>query len=114
MKKTLFGALLFCLSCGYSDKDVTASGQVKAVSHKTPIVCPERDVVDISLGVMKNGVGSMSTHDMYLVVYDPAALATLKEAAKKSSIVDFTYNDARFRWCNETEELTSVKFSEDK
>lgn len=114
MNKNLFFVAVLCLSCGYSDKDVTASGQVKAVSHKTPIVCPERDVVDISLGVMKNGVGSMSTHDMYLVVYDPASLATLKEAAKKSAIVDFTYNDARFRWCNETEELTSVKIVEEK
>lgn len=97
--------------CGWSAKEVTGSGQVKRVIKNTPIVCPDHYLVDISMGVMRNGVGSMSTHDVSLFIEDKF-VAELKEAAEKGEIIDFTYDRRRAPVCINEDRLTSFKKSQ--
>lgn len=95
--------------CGWSSKDTTGSGQVKKVGKVTPIFCPDYYVVDVSLGVMRNGVGSMSTHDMNFYI-EPKDVEQLKTAAEVGAIIDFTYDVRRFAWCVDDDRMTSFKF----
>jgi hypothetical protein len=95
--------------CGWSQKEVTGSGQVKKVAKVTPIVCPDYYVVDISLGVMRNGVGSMSTHDIQLFIQDKD-VENLKAIAEVGGIVDFTYDERRSPNCVDGLRLTSFKY----
>jgi hypothetical protein len=120
MKKHLL-SILMCLlvvgcaggmgdgCCGWSQKEVTGSGQVKKVAKMTPVFCPDYYVVDISLGVMRNGVGSMSTHDMELFIQDKD-VESLRAIAEVGGIVDFTYDQRRSPWCVDGDRLTSFKF----
>lgn len=93
---------------GWRSLEVTGSGQVKKVGKETPIFCPDYYEVDISMGVMRNGVGSMSTHDMRLYLMEKDVEA-MKEAAKTSAIVDFSYDTRRFAWCVTSDRMTSFK-----
>jgi len=93
---------------GWSAKEVTGSGQVKRVWKETPIICPDYHMIDISLGIMRNGIGSMSGHDMFLYLPDKD-VAGLKKAAEDSSIIDFTYDRRRFSWCANSDRMTSFK-----
>lgn len=36
---------------------LSGTAQVKKVEHDTPLICPDQVNVDLSLGVMQNGVG---------------------------------------------------------
>lgn len=119
MKKILM-SLLCCLSvvgcsggmgdgcCGWSHKDTTGSGQVKQVGKETPIVCPDYYRVYVSLGVMRNGVGSMSTHDMTMFIEDKDVPA-LKDAAEKGAVIDFVYDTRRMGNCVDEDRMTSFK-----
>ena len=115
MKKILVMAVVASLAVGLagclgnSSVDNEASGQVKRVHLVTPLICNDRTDADISLGVMHNGQGSMSTQDMWLTVGDPALIPVLKQAADSGAIVKFKYNVARMRWCWNEEEITSVE-----
>lgn len=70
---TLPLALGGCL--GHTSRDNEAVGQVKRVHNNTPLLCPDYKDVDISLGVMRNGVGSMSTQDKWFFIQDDAQAA---------------------------------------
>lgn len=102
-------ALLSLSACGYSSRDNEAIGQVKKVANVTPILCFDRTDADISLGVMRNGVGSMSTQDMWLTVRNEKDAAVLRDAANTGKLVRFHYQVARINWCWQEEELTSVE-----
>ncbi len=93
-----------------SSVDNEAVGQIKKILKKTPIVCPDYTEVDISLGVMRNGVGSMSREDVVLAVdnSESSAIATLKHAAESGSIVKFTYDVKRVTVCWPDHRFTSV------
>lgn len=92
-------------------KGNTAIGQAKKVYHTTPIFCSDWDAADLSLGVMKDGAGSMSTQDMWFVVEDADVLKTLTAAVASGALVNVTYDDRRFSWCRETAVIRSVEFS---
>ena len=62
---------------GYASKDNELLGQPKKLHNNTPIVCTDYTSVDVSLGVMVNGVGSMSTDDKTFLVADKAIKDTL-------------------------------------
>jgi hypothetical protein len=104
---------VFCLlllsGCGWSSWDNEAIGQVKKVQHATPIICSDYDHVDISLGIIRNGIGSVSTQDMWFYVPNPADLALLKGATDSGALVKFTYGVKRFRWCVDKEMITHVE-----
>lgn len=94
--------------CGKSATDNNSTGQVKRVEHTTPIICMNYNDADISLGVMKNGTGSMSTHDMWFYVPKDSDYQKLLEASKNGKLVDFTYDTNRWTMCTENQEITSV------
>lgn len=80
---------------GYSSENNTATGQIKRVHQVSPIFCENHTDVDISLGVMNNGSGSMSTQDVWMTVKEPSLMASLQAAAQRGSIVTVTYDTAR-------------------
>jgi hypothetical protein len=98
--------------CGWSGRDISGVGQVKKVRLDTPILCPDYHEVDISLGVMRNGVGSMSTNDMTLFIPENL-VPELKKAAEAGALINFTYDERRASWCvGTTDRLTSFKLAQ--
>lgn len=95
-------------SCGYSGRDMEMIGQVKRVMHNTPIICSDFDDADISLGVMRGGVGSMSTQDVWVVV-DKEQGKILKDAAASGALVKVTVDVKRFAFCTEDHFVTNVE-----
>jgi len=100
------------VGCGYSQRDTEVIGQVKKIHKLTPLICPERIVADISLGVMRGGTGSMSNQDKDLLVTETAQAITLKEAAEKGKLVKITYNVKRLTLCDEEEQIATVSILE--
>ncbi len=94
--------------CGLSATGAELTGQVKKVVSKTPMICPDHTIADISLGVMRNGVGSMSSQDVEVVVSNPVLIATLRTAAEGGKLVKVVYNARRFRWCVPLDEVTDI------
>lgn len=102
--------LLLALSgCGYSSKGNETIGQVKKLTAETPIVCNERTDADLSLGVIRNGVGSMSTEDRWFTVESEADKAILKQASETGALVKVTYNLKRWVWCYSDHIITHVE-----
>lgn len=101
MKKLLALCLITAAACGMKSSQNEAVGQVKKVVNKTPIICPDYVEADISLGIVRNGVGSMSHEDMEVAVdpEDYKTIALLKKAAETSAIVKFTYDVKRISPC---------------
>ena len=85
------------------------TGQVKRVAHMTPLICPIHDRVDVSMGVMRGGVGSMSTQDLWLYIPDPDDARLLKQAAQTGQLVEISYDTARLRFCVDEETVTHVE-----
>lgn len=109
MRKLIIAAMLLTCSCGYSSVDNDAIGQPKKIHHQTPIICGNRNDIDISLGVMRGGVGSMSTQDMMLTVPNQKNLELLDKAIVDGKLVKFHYNEYRLTFCQPEETLTSVE-----
>lgn len=115
MKKSmkLIGALALTLSMqgclGDTSKDNELTGQVKKVQHHTPLILPNYNAADVSLGVVRNGVGSMSGQDLWLYVPNAADYETLSKAAESGAIVKLKYNVARCRFYVQKEEVTHVE-----
>lgn len=104
-------AMIFGLSsCGYSSRNNDLTGQVKKVIHQTPIICPDRTDVDVSLGVMQNGVGSMSNQDLFLSVYDSTVEKELVDAAATGKPVKLEYGIKRWVWCGEDHLVTGFTY----
>lgn len=89
-------------ACGYTSKDSDVIGQVKNVRRSTPLFCEDYDLVDVSLGVMRNGVGSYSTEDVWMMVTSAQA-KELSAMQKKNAVVKFMYDQRRFFWCGEAD-----------
>lgn len=102
-KVLLSAALLATLAgCGYSSQDNELVGQVKRVMRNTPIVCPDYYVADISMGVMRNGVGSVSKEDVWAVV--PAdKVDQFKKLAETGEPVKVSYDVKRLVLCPDTD-----------
>lgn len=111
MIRSLFAlsALVLCAGCGMSSVNNEVLGQVKGVIQQTPLLCPDQTVVDISLGVLRNGVGSMSTQDIYVRVSSEAHRKLLLDAQLNGALVKVIYNTQRVRWCWHEMETVSVE-----
>lgn len=96
------------VACGYSSKGNELVGQVKKVVARTPIVCDDFREVDVSLGVLRNGGGSMSKEDVELYVTNEADVPLLKRAAEEGFPVKVGYDIKRVVWCVPDHWLTSV------
>lgn len=105
----LLVAILTLGGCGYSATDNETTGQVKKVVHATPVFCSNRYDVDISLGVMRGGVGSISKEDMWLTIDNRADYDALKKAADDGRIVRVHYDVWRFAFCTWDHHVTKVE-----
>lgn len=112
MKKTLAVlAVILLTACGHVSMDSEMVGQAKKVSPQTPLVCPNYTAFDMSLGVVRNGTGSMSTQDAWFVVRDTQDLDKIKQAVETGSLVKVRYNTLRgfSSFCVEDYEMTSFE-----
>lgn len=96
-----------CLGSSSADNELT--GQVKRAQHVTPIIYSDYDRIDVSLGIMQNGVGSMSKDDVWMYVPSPHDFAILKMAAETGQLVKIKYDVSRVRWYVENDMVTSVE-----
>ncbi len=109
MKAILLFLALVVSGCGYSSMQSEMMGQVKKVANRTPLICNNRVDADISLGVMRNGVGSMSSQDVWITVPEKSDQILLKKAAESGELVKITYDIARVTFCWEDHIVTHVE-----
>jgi hypothetical protein len=88
-------------------------GQPKKIIHNTPILCPDHYSVDISLGVVRGGIGSVSNQDKWLYVPTLEMVDQLKQAIENGKLVKLTYDESRVRWCVDLSEVTRVEIVRD-
>lgn len=87
-------------SCtGNSEEGTAVVGQIKSINRVTPIICPAYTEADISLGVMRNGVGSMSVHDITLTLPSSALSDAVTQAQQSGTLVKVTQDVRRFSFC---------------
>lgn len=115
IKTILFALAVVGLSgCwGYTSIDNELTGQVKKVHHNTPLICPDYYSADVSLGVMRNGVGSMSTQDVAVTIPDKELLHVFEEAASTGKLVKVVFKVRRFTICIEDHVIDSVEILKD-
>lgn len=110
MKKVLcVGIMMAASSCGLTARDSEAVGQIKHVIKKTPIFCPDETLLDMSLGLMRNGTGSVSQENVWIRVSTPEQEKQLRDAATSGAPVRVTYDVQRVRFCWEERETTRVE-----
>ena len=109
MKMFIAAALAASLvGCGYSARDTEVVGQVKRVMHNTPLICDDYQDIDLSLGVIRNGTGSASKEDVWIIV-SKADADTAKKAAESGQLVKVTYDTKRATWCAYDRVASSIK-----
>lgn len=108
MRKLLMIAPLAMLlaGCGYVQREGEIVGQGKKVAMRTPLICPDYTAFDLSLGVMRNGSGSMSAQDMWFTIAPGVDVASLKRAVEDGSIIKIKYDTRRLAICTEENVLT--------
>lgn len=104
---------LLLSGCGYSHQGNEVVGQPKSVETTTPLICPDQHILHLSLGVMRHGVGSMSTQDILIHIPTDMLAGQLEAVVREGKLINAETNEARFRWCNEEKELVSFKVIDD-
>lgn len=100
-------------ACGNSARDNELVGQVKKVVERTPILCGDYAFADVSLGIVRNGTGSMSKEDVELYVPHDADVKLLKAAAESGQLVRVTYDVRRVALCTPDHWATGVSLVAD-
>ncbi len=109
----LFG--IYLIHAGFTTMyalDGELIGQAKKVRLVTPFwssICPTYYAFDVSLGVMQNGTGSMSTQDIWLTVKDVQDLPLMHKAVADASIVKIKFDTRRLAACTEDYLATSFE-----
>jgi len=96
---------------GYTSTGNEVVGQVKKVIKHTPLMLPNYVSVDLSLGVMRNGTGSMSKEDLIMYVPDERLVSQLQALAESGEIIKVSYGVARYRFYVPNEELESMRLA---
>jgi len=109
----LFVFVSGCEGCGYTSVDNKMTGQVKKIHHNTPIVCENYISADVSLGVMQNGVGSISSHDVQMTIEDQKVMLVMEKAASTGKLVEITFKERRVTVCIDGYIVTSAKLLDD-
>lgn len=102
--------MLFCCYLVYAGlttyyaKDGEVVGQAKSLTLVTPFwssFCPPYYLLDISLGVLQNGAGSMSTGDLTFTILREADLPAIRQAVQAAALVKVRYDTRRLAACTE-------------
>jgi len=109
MRTTVMLIVLTLSACGLSSAGNELEGQVKKVIRVTPIIRPDYVIADVSLGVLRNGVGSLSKEDVELYVADEHMVEMLQRAAKSGTPVTIGYDVQRVGIRRPDHWLTSVQ-----
>lgn len=112
MHKLIIAAALLS-ACGYQAKDNELVGQVKKVVERTPLICGDYTEADVSLGVLRNGNGSMSREDVELRVNNDADRKLLKHAAETGAPIKANYDIKRIVFCGPDHIITHVELLPD-
>lgn len=104
----VLAAAVAASACGYTGRDAELIGQAKKVVHKTPIFCYNHYTLDVSLGVMKNGIGSMSTQDVWVMI-PPDQVPAAEAAVQAGALVRVKYNTKRLALCFPEDRATSLE-----
>ncbi len=102
----LFGTYL--VYCGFTTmyaRDGELIGQAKKLTRITPFwssICPEYYAFDVSLGVLQNGVGSISKSDVVLTVQNVKDLPAMRTAVERGALVKVRYDTRRLAACTES------------
>lgn len=110
--RTIFSTILitcFTFGCGNSSVDNELVAQPKRMHNETPIICGDRVDVDLSMGFMKDGVGSMSTHDTTMLVGNYKHKEILDEAIQNNKLVKVRYDQRRVVMCGPDQIITNVE-----
>lgn len=102
MKHVLLGAALLLSSCGNSATDIELTGQLKAAGVATNLICPDYFYLDMSMGVIKDGTGSVSKDDIFVTLYGRQEYKKYQELAKVGAIITVHANMRRAAFCTET------------
>lgn len=105
---------LLALGCGRSSVDSEIVGQPKKIVKQTPIFCENYTDVDISLGFVKDGVGSMSNQDIWLTVPNQSDIDTLNKAVDENKLVKVIYDEYRTNFCWNSHVVKSIYIIDDK
>jgi hypothetical protein len=87
-------------------------GQIKTIETQlSPLhICPPKVVVaHLSLGVLRNGQGSVSSEDFSATVQSPEDVETLQRAAKNGDLVEVTTNSVLADPCRPEVRITAVR-----
>lgn len=111
MKNSLFALLAFIVSstlssCGYLEVGTKGLAQIKRIHKVTPLLCPDYTLIDVSLGVMQNGAGSMSKEDIEMVVTEDQAKQLDTVLSQGKGIIEMTYSRKRVSFCKEDRVMT--------
>ena len=90
---------LVTVGFGYSHKNGELIGQVKRVETKTNLVCANYDMTSVSLGVLRGGVGSLSTVDIDLWIPDTNHRDHLRKVVATAQLVKIKYDEYRVAFC---------------
>jgi len=112
MKALILLLPFFLMGCGYSALNSEFTGQVKYVEETNPLICDSFFQSGVSLGVMKNGTGSVSTHDVRIYIATPELAELFKRAASSTVPVKITYRQRRLTWCIPEMEATKIEIAE--
>jgi len=108
---TLIFITCLLIGCGYSQRDSDLVGQVKKVTNETPILCPDYIEADISLGIMRNGIGSMSKEDVsVLIPNNTEMIKVFKDATVNGKLIKVIYDEKRFAFCTCMKIAKSVSY----
>lgn len=110
MRKLIIAPLCFVMSsCGYHSRNNEIIGQVTKIEKHTPLLCFDFNTVTISLGVTRNGIGSVSHEDVILYVPTEDLTKKLNSASEQGKLVKIKYDSARNKFCTPRTILTSVE-----
>jgi len=113
----LFGVAfgIYLIYAGFTTmlaRDGELIGQAKKLTLVTPFwssICPEYYALDVSLGVMQNGTGSMSTQDVWFTIKNVQDLDLMRKAVENASIAKIKYDTRRLAACTETHYATGFQ-----
>jgi hypothetical protein len=105
--------LIYCGFNTYLSRDGEVVGQAKSITRVTPFwsVCAPYYMLDVSVGVMVNGVGSLSTHDVGFTVADTWDVPAMLEAVQHAKIIRVRYDTRRLAACTEDNIATGFDVS---
>lgn len=102
---TLFGAyVLYESFTTMLAVDGELVGQAKKIRMVTPLwssICPTYYALDVSMGIIQNGTGSMSTQDVWFTIKDTADLPAMQKAVETAAIVKMKFDTRRLAACTE-------------